>query len=43
MCAGMVVVWAREPIGLEGLMQQYKYPTEQEMDGMGATSATPAV
>mmetsp|Transcript_82057 Transcript_82057/g.133133 ORF Transcript_82057/g.133133 Transcript_82057/m.133133 type:complete len:247 (-) Transcript_82057:238-978(-) len=26
---GMVVVWAREPIGLEGLMQQYKYKEEE--------------
>ena len=39
----LVVVWAREPIGLEGLMQQYKYPTEQEMGGMGPSSETPAL
>ena len=42
-CAAMVVVWAREPIGLEGLMQQYKYPTEQEMGRMGPSSETPAL
>ena len=37
----LVVLYAREPVGLEGLMKNYKYPEEQEM---GATvSVTPAL
>jgi len=37
----LVVVYAREPVGLEGLMKNYKYPEEQEM---GTTSSgTPAL
>jgi len=34
----MVVIWAREPVGIEGLMQNYKYKEEEEM-----TAVTPAV
>ena len=36
--AVMVVIWAREPVGIEGLMQNYKYKEEEEM-----TAVTPAV
>jgi hypothetical protein len=43
----LVVVYAREPVGLEGLMKNYKYPEEQEMGAtvsMGASvSITPAL
>lgn len=33
----MVVIWAREPVGIEGLMQNYKYKEEEMM------AVTPAV